>query len=143
MTPVEAQALLTIAASYDRRQADPEAARAWALALDGLRFIDCREVVVEHYKRSREWLMPVDVIAGVKKIRAARLAAVVEPTPPPELAPAQANEWLRQKRREIADGEYVAPEPAVLPRRDVAALGHLGRPVNGARRPVNFQEPQR
>jgi len=130
--------LLGIASTFDNRKPDETAAQAWALALDGYRFEDCREVIVEHYRRSREWLMPVDVITAVKRLREKRLTAVVEPTPPPELGPIMANLWLRERRREIADGEYVAPEPPVLPRRDVAALGHVGHPVNGARRPANF-----
>jgi hypothetical protein len=65
----EAAALLTVAAAFDNRKPDADQAKVWALALDGLRFIDCRDAIVTHYQSSREWLMPADVIRGVKRLR--------------------------------------------------------------------------
>jgi len=105
VTPAEAAALLAIAAAFDNRKPDADAAQAWALALDGLRFEDCREVVVEHYRRSGEWLMPNAVIAGVKRLRDKRIALAGDPTPPPDLTALQTIEWLKGARRRIADGE--------------------------------------
>lgn len=40
MTPTEAAMLLTIAASYDNRKPDADQAKAWAMVLDDLRFVD-------------------------------------------------------------------------------------------------------
>jgi hypothetical protein len=118
MTPAEAASLLSLAAAYDNRKPDADAAQAWALALDGCRYEDCREVVVDHYRRSNEWLMPNMVISGVKRLRDRRLSAVPDPTPPAHLTPLEANRWLGERRREIADGKV--PEPPVeLPGRDM------------------------
>jgi hypothetical protein len=110
MTPQEAAALLAVAAAFDNRKPDADAAAAWALALNGLRFTDCREVVVAHYRASNDWLMPSHVIAGVRRIRDKRLALAGDPTPPPDLTPAETIAWLGDVRRQIADGEP-APDP--------------------------------
>lgn len=105
MTPAEAAALLTIAAAYDRRKPDADTAKAWAMALDGLRFEDCRAVIVAHYQRTNDWLMPNHVITEVRKLREKRLHLAGDPTPPPDMTPLETIAWLRDKRRQIADGE--------------------------------------
>jgi hypothetical protein len=114
MKPTEAAALLTIAAAYDNRRPDADQAKAWAMALDGLRFEDCRAVIVAHYQRSKEWLMPFDVIGGVKKLRAKRIDDHPPLTPPPAPEhldePAQVAwqiEWRKDANRRIGDGEVI------------------------------------
>lgn len=112
MTPTEAAALLTICAAYDNRRPDPDAAKAWAMALDGLRFEDCREAIVQHYRASREWIMPADVLTAVKKTRTSRLEDVA-PCPPRGLDPddtAAYAGWLAGVRQAIADGRPVPTE---------------------------------
>jgi hypothetical protein len=108
MTPAEAATLLTVAAAYDNRKPDADAAQAWALALDGLRFIDCRAVIVAHYQRSGDWLMPHHVIAEVGRLRSKRIAEAGDPTPPPDLTPEQTIAWLKDWRRMVGDGETPA-----------------------------------
>lgn len=107
MTPSEAGALLTVAAAYDNRKPDADAAQAWALALDGYNFHDCRDVIVEHYKKSREWIMPFDVLTAVKRLRTKRLHEAPVLTPPPDLTPLETNAWLRNARRRLANGEAI------------------------------------
>ena len=107
MKPTEAAALLTICAAYDNRKPDADAAKAWAMALDGYRFEDCRDAIVAHYRASREWIMPSDVIGAVKKLRTGRLEDVA-PIPPPGLDPDDTGayvRWLAHVRRAIADGQ--------------------------------------
>lgn len=140
MKPTEAAALLTIAAAFDNRKADADAAKAWALLLDGLRFEDCRDAVVAHYRTSSEWLMPEKVIAGVKRIRSQRLRDFGPFTPPARFAddPAGELEWTKRTRERIADGELTDPNDleegtALYAKRDVIAeLGHIGREVPDA-----------
>lgn len=137
MKATEAAALLTIAAAYDNRKPDPDAAKAWAMALEDLRFEDCRQVVVQHYRQSRQWLMPVDVIEGVAAVRVERLRNYPHLiTPPPELGddPMAENAWVRAIKTRIADGEHVPMDEAngsrgALEDRKVAALGQAGREV--------------
>jgi hypothetical protein len=133
MKPTEAAALLTIAAAYDNRRPDADQAKAWAMALDDLRFEDCREVVVEHYRRSREWLMPVDVVSGVRRLRERRLLDY-GPIPAPEDIDADDTAgWRRyvlETQTAIADGTLQPEPPAEMtgPARDVIAeLGHVGQ----------------
>lgn len=115
MTPAEAAALLTVAAAFDNRKPDADQARAWAMALDGLRFEDCRAAIVAHYQGSRDWMMPSDVITKVKRIRNERVLAYgLLPDPPAHIDPddtAALQRWTRDLTRSIADGELTTTTP--------------------------------
>lgn len=127
MKATEAAALLTIAAAYDNRKPDADQAKAWAVSLDGYRFEDCRQAIVEHYQGSADWLMPVHVIAGVKRIRARRIEAVAL-TPPPDMDPddtAAYQRWLAEERSRVADGLPPSMPPEVGQPRDIRELGRL------------------
>jgi hypothetical protein len=118
MTPAEAAALLTIAAAYDNRKPDADAAKAWAMALEDYPYDDCRTAVVEHYRESRDWLMPSDVIDGVKHIRKERLIMFGPLPPPPEELRdnfTAEQEWTLQVRRQIAEGHLTRADfpPAI------------------------------
>lgn len=141
MTPAEAAALLAVAAAFDNRKPDPDAATAWALALEDARFIDCRDSIVAHYRRSREWIMPSDVLGGVTLVRINRLKEFERKyriLPPAELAddiPAELA-WRRDYERRICDGEITHPDQIehrgefLVPTRDVVAeLGHVGQEI--------------
>jgi hypothetical protein len=131
MNIAEAQVLLGMAAMFDNRKPDEDAAKAWAAALDDLRFIDCRDALIEHYKTSTEWLMPAMVRATVKRIRAKRIADFGHFDVPHGLKDADYNRFLLDTRRRIADGEITSAKeletpdlkPRVLPdlRRVLAA----------------------
>jgi hypothetical protein len=105
MTPAEAQALLTVAAAFDNRKPDPDAAQAWALQLDGLPFADCRDAVMAHYRTSSDWLMPKDVISAVQRVRDKRIAEAGDLTPPRGLTDDEERAWIGEARRRIADGQ--------------------------------------
>lgn len=107
MTPAEAAALLTVAAAFDNRKPDPDAAKAWSIALGDLPFTDCRDAIVAHYQRTTDWLMPAHVIGAVKKVRRDRLEDAPPMTPPPGLDPVQTNAWLGWARGEVAAGRTV------------------------------------
>lgn len=110
MTPAEAQILLSMAATVDNRKPDEDAARAWAAMLNDLRFEDCREAVIAHYRVSTEWLMPSMVRAGVKAIRDNRIREFGPFEPPSDLDPADYSPWLGNMLRRIADGDTFDPE---------------------------------
>lgn len=133
MTPAEASALLTIASGFDNRRVDPDVARSWAVALDGVRFQDARDAVVAHYRASREWLMPAHILDTVKRVRGGRIAAhEADLIPPPDLSPIETQTWMRDARQALGDGRSPAEiNPAAqLHPRPVAAL------VAGANLPV-------
>lgn len=125
MTPAEAAALLGVAAAFDNRKPDADAAQAWALALSGLRFEDCRDAIVAHYRASSEWLMPSAVIAAVKRVRAKRIADVGDLCPPPGLTEPEERAWLREARRRIGDGEPVRVDFGELKPRHLPDLREL------------------
>jgi hypothetical protein len=114
MNTQESAALLSIAAAFDNRKPDADAAMAWSVALDGIRFEDARDAIVKHYRVSSEWLMPAKVIAEVKRIRDKRIDDHPPLTPPagPEgesdadLERRQ-RAWLKEARWRIGNGETI------------------------------------
>jgi len=124
MTPAEAAMLLTVAASFDNRKPDPDAAKAWAVALEGYRFEDCRDAIVRHFRSTSEYLLPVHVIRGVKAIRKQRLDDHPLPPVPVGMTDAAELTWKRDMRDRIANGEvFPIPElPAGAPPAAVKAL---------------------
>lgn len=110
MNQQEAAALLGIAAAFDNRKPDADAAKAWSVTLDGYRFTDVRDVIVAHYRDTDTWLMPSHIIAAVKRLRAKRLHDAGDPTPPPDLTPLETIAWLRDWRSKVGDGD--TPESA-------------------------------
>lgn len=82
---------------------------AWAEALDDIRAADALEVVARIGRRElqpgeRRFIEPGHIRAEVRRIRADRLERHGDPTPPPELSPADYAAWLRAARAAIADG---------------------------------------
>ena len=144
MTPAEAQVLLSMAAAFDNRKPDPDAAKAWAAVLDGLRFDDCRQAVIEHYKAGTEWLMPATVRAIVKRIRRDRVLAFgTLPDPPPSIDGDQTayTAWLAATTKRIADGslkpdDIPALAPSGPPRDVLRELGHIGRRITTTEPPT-------
>lgn len=127
MTPKEAAALLTVCAGFDNRKPDPDTAKAWSLALNGLDFIAARDAVVAHYSESREWIMPADIRNRVRRERAARIEDEVF-HPPANLDPDDVSayiRWLDRERRAVGDGAQPTAPP-VGEFRDVRELG-VGR----------------
>lgn len=114
MTPSEAATLLSMAAAFDNRKVSEETVSAWVAALADLRFEDCRAAVVEHYKTSRDWLMPADIRKMVRRVRAKRIAEAKFPEPPSGLSEFEYRRWLRESTRAVGDG-VLGPVTPLLP----------------------------
>lgn len=126
MTPAEAQVLLSMAASVDNRKPDPDAAKAWAAMLNGLRLEDCIQAVREHYTDSTEWLMPAMVRTRVKRIRAKRIEEHPPVIPPPGLSDADERRFLAAAHKRIGDSEtYDSDAPYGELVRDVPRVREL------------------
>lgn len=138
MNTQEAAALLAVAAAFDNRKPDADAAMAWGIALKDYEFNSCRDAVVAHYRETREWLMPADVIAGVRKIGAERMRPFGLLTPPQSIQgdPVDEQKWRLWARDEIMSGRATRPgdigmdDASDYPVRD---LRELGIPVDGER----------
>lgn len=144
VTAPEAAVLLAHASGYDNRKEDKYASRAWSIALADVDFQDAQTAIDQHYAKTRDWIMPADVIAGVRAIESDRLAEapnVYELEPPswvrdkdgPE-GDAAYLEWIQDTTRRIRRGEpYETGErpPAVD---DPARLRELVAAVNVAHR---------
>ena len=76
MDLIETAELLAVIASFDRRTVGETDVRAWQLALSEVRAVDAQQVVVDHYRDSRDWIMPSDIRHGVAAMRRARLVGL-------------------------------------------------------------------
>lgn len=114
MEAAEAAALLGVAASFDNRKPDRDAAMAWALALDGVRVDDARAAIIGHYRSEHRWIMPSDVMKGVRRIVQERQAELHNMDLPVELAQMEDGpefnaaylDWV--KTREVPQGQLTA-----------------------------------
>jgi hypothetical protein len=110
MTHDDVVDVLTAAAAFDRRTIGEADVLAWHAAIGDLPAADAMTAVIAHYRESRDWLMPSDVVGRVRAVQAARLAAVPDPDPR-ELGvdpddPVACREALRAHRRAVADGTH-------------------------------------
>jgi hypothetical protein len=113
MTPAEAGATDHLR-GLRQPQARPDAATAWAMALDGLRFEDCRDAIVSHYRASREWIMPARRDRRREAVRTGRLEDVAPWTPPPGMDPDDTGlyaRWLAATRRRSRTGSLSSRRP--------------------------------
>jgi hypothetical protein len=81
MTKTETALLLAQVCAFDRRTVGESDVTAWQAALDDIDLTDAQLAVTQHYRESTEWLMVAHVRAGVRRLRAARLAEAPEPVP--------------------------------------------------------------
>lgn len=75
MSPEEVIDLLSVITAYDHRTVGDGDVEAWRLALDdphvpNMGLEECVDAVVLHYRDTREWIMPSNVIQCVKAQRA-------------------------------------------------------------------------
>ena len=139
MTPAEAQMLLGIAASFDNRKPNEEAAIAWSAVLGDYDYTECRDAVVDHYRESREWIMPADVVSRVRHKITERFRNFGTLIPPEEVREDYELErkWRMWAREEITSGRATRPgdigmdDGSGYPKRDVHAL--LGIPADDVR----------
>lgn len=102
----ETAAVLAMISALDGRKAFGEIdAQAWHAVVGDLRFEDCREAVIAHYRDSSHTLMPADLRAGVKKVRKDRIGDKIAPLPPvdPDDVERYA-QWQQVWVRAIGDG---------------------------------------
>lgn len=69
MTPAETARVLAACASFDQRTVGEFDVVAWHKAIGHLDFTDAVEAVARYYTRTRQRIMPSDVVDGVKEIR--------------------------------------------------------------------------
>ena len=146
MTPGEATALLAVAAAFDNRKPDADAAKAWSVALDGYPFVDCRDAIVAHYRKTTDWLMPAHVLELVKRVRDKRIAdSEGALTPPPECREGDAHrDWLREAKRRLGDGEPVEAiawtDPDAIERHLPDLRQLMPTPIRDALHPTTAEE---
>lgn len=69
MIASEAAQVLTLAAAYDGRTVTQENSMAWAAVLERTPLEPALEAVKVHYRSTREWMMPADVVKGASLVR--------------------------------------------------------------------------
>lgn len=98
--------ILAMISALDSRKVYGEIdAQAWHAVIGDLRFDDCREAVIAHYRESSFSITPADVRSKVLAVRKARIGDRVAPLPPvsPEDVKAY-QEWQQAWYRGVGDG---------------------------------------
>lgn len=111
MTGDEVGKLLGLMALADNRKPpeDDEGRAAmiafWLSMVGDLNYAEAAQAVQEHYRESRDWIMPADIRERVMRVRNERIAKAEIPPPPPELLddPVAYNAALRAAITAIAD----------------------------------------
>lgn len=93
--------VLTTIAGLHRSSVGKADVASWHPIIGHLDYDDALEAVRRHYTRSREWIMPADVIAEVKRIREERIDRANKTTPPP-VDPDQAAAYRQALTAQIA-----------------------------------------
>lgn len=101
--------VLALCAAFDRRTVGEADAHAWHDVIGDLDFEDAKRAVRDHYRASREFVMPSDVRQRVVEIRKHRLAAVGDDAAVPDADPDDVPAYLEalragRMRRAGADG---------------------------------------
>ena len=108
MNPGDTARLLGIAAAFDQRTVGKADVAAWYKVLEGVRYVDAEQAVLEHYSSTRDRLMPFDVLNGVKAIRSERVREHVRLhggyVPSDNLDPERELEERRRWYESVADG---------------------------------------
>lgn len=105
MTPAQAATVLALAAAFDNRTVGEANAIAWSEALDErVALDDAKQIVVDHYARTREWIMPSDINTASAALRRDRLSRMRTPEPPADLSVTDELVWQRVYRAAIGDG---------------------------------------
>lgn len=68
MNRPETAQLLTVIAAYDRRTLGDTDVYAWQQALDDVPYPDAHQAVIDHYRDTKDWIMPSDVRHGATRI---------------------------------------------------------------------------
>lgn len=132
----ETAGVLAMVAALDPRRTFGEVdAQAWHAVIGDLRFDDCREAVIQHYRTSTYSITPADVVDKVGLMRRSRIGDRVAPLPP--IDPADVNgyrEWQQLWYKAVGDGltEDEAEVAADL------ALGVARKAVSQAHRDINY-----
>jgi hypothetical protein len=75
MTPAEMARLLGFASTFDGRKVTDETVQAWLLVVGDIGMDVAVEAVRTHYKTQTRWVMPADIVAHDRAVRAARADA--------------------------------------------------------------------
>lgn len=73
MTPADVAKVLTKCAAYDRRTIGQADVAAWHEILDTTELVDGLDAVRRHYRATREWAMPADILTHARVAKTERL----------------------------------------------------------------------
>lgn len=93
--------LLALVQIGDNRRVDRAVIAAWHDLVHDLPLDDALDAVRQHRRESTDYLLPAHVIAGVRRIRGARLRAAPEPMP--DVDPDDVPAYQARRRQMLAE----------------------------------------
>jgi hypothetical protein len=122
----EAFDLLTEIARGDNRGIDEDLVDFWHRCLHDVPYDDAQAAVIAHFRTSTSWLMPAHVRTAAVKARTARIDAVPQPDPGPDLTD-RPRDYARAQREQVKAIADKSTSYRALPRRAGAAPGPEAR----------------
>ena len=106
----ETAALLAVAAAFDNRKITEDAVEAWQRALHpDLNLADGRQIIVDHYADSTEWLKPAHINTAYRRMCRHRLETIgTDIRPPHQLDLISEQAWFKEFRNAVAAGQTSA-----------------------------------
>lgn len=132
----ETAGVLAMISALDSRKVYGEIdAQAWHAVIGDLRFDDCREAVIQHYRESPHSITPADVRGKVTAVRKARIGDRIAPVPPIDPSDtASYQQWQQAWYRGVGDGLTVDEAERVADH----ALGVARQSLPQAHRDVDY-----
>lgn len=127
MNQTDVTTILAKCSAYDNRKPAQATVAAWMDALDDMPLADALQFVTDHYRVSRDWIMPADLNREWQQLRAARQRAISEadrPVAPGDLSPEQFLTFRRALTRAVSEGVPVGGLATVA----YAAIGREPEP---------------
>jgi hypothetical protein len=132
----ETAGVLAMISALDSRKVYGEIdAQAWHAVIGDLRFDDCREAVIQHYRESSYSITPADVRSQVTAVRKARIGDRIAPLPPIDPSDTSSYQrWQQAWYRGVGDGLTEDEAQKVADH----ALGVTRQSLPEARRDINY-----
>lgn len=132
----ETAGVLAMISALDSRKVYGEIdAQAWHAVIGDLRFDDCREAVIQHYRESPHSITPADVRGKVTAVRKSRIGDRIAPVPPIDPSDtASYQQWQQAWYRGVGDGLTVDEAERVADH----ALGVARQSLPRAHRDVDY-----
>lgn len=118
--------MLALCAAFDQRTTGTADVVAWLEVIGDITHADAAQAVKDHYRETRERVMPADIRERVRAMRLARVKDVQDVDLVRDIDPEDTGTWVRvlqARRRAVLDGVPVEQAKAIPATTALKAIG--------------------